>query len=142
MPLVVQLVAQLAAKHRVAPPRLPRAVAAALCAYDWPGNVRELRNVIERLCVLRGGRTVRAADLPPGISIAARAGATATATATARADAALSVRLDQPLEATIDEIIRAAVALEGGNLSRAAERLGIGLRTVQRRLRGVVTPAT
>ena len=42
------------------------------------------------------------------------------------------VRLDQPLEETIDRILRAALALEGGNRSRAARRLSIGLRTMQR----------
>ena len=38
------------------------------------------------------------------------------------------------LEASVDRIIQAAVALERGNRSRAADRLGVGLRTVQRKL--------
>jgi DNA-binding NtrC family response regulator len=44
------------------------------------------------------------------------------------------VQLDRPLEETIDDIIEAAVAFDGGNRSAAARRLGIGLRTIQRRL--------
>src|SRR6266508_5785872 len=39
----------------------------------------------------------------------------------------IEVRLDQPLDETINEIIRTAVEIEGGNRSRAAVRLGVGL---------------
>jgi transcriptional regulator with GAF, ATPase, and Fis domain len=36
-----------------------------LCGYRWPGNVRELKNVVERMVLKAGGRTIRPADLPP-----------------------------------------------------------------------------
>ncbi len=36
----------------------------ALMTYAWPGNVRELRNLIERLCILTSGETIRRDDLP------------------------------------------------------------------------------
>jgi len=42
----------------------------------------------------------------------------------------------RPLEENVDRIIEATLALEGGNRSRTARRLGIGLRTLQRRLAG------
>ncbi len=135
-PLVQQFIQQLAAKHRVEAPRLTRAASAALVAYAWPGNVRELRNVVERLCVLRGGKSVRLSDLPSAVGAASTASGRTSASA-ARTDT-LDVRLDRPLDDTITEIIRAAVEAEGGNRSRAAQRLSIGLRTVQRRLRDVV----
>ena len=38
---------------------------AALCRHSWAGNVRELSNLIERLSILCGGRTVDVGDLPP-----------------------------------------------------------------------------
>ena len=126
-PLISELTAQLTSKHRVAAPELTRGAAAALRQYDWPGNIRELRNVVEQLCLLRAGRPVRVADLPAPIQAGARANSAA---------ATLEVRLDQPLVDTIDRIIEAAVALENGNRARAARRLGLGLRTVQRHLRG------
>jgi two-component system nitrogen regulation response regulator NtrX len=37
----------------------------ALLDYSWPGNVRELRNLIERLCILTTGDSIRREDLPP-----------------------------------------------------------------------------
>lgn len=135
VPLIQQLTEQLATQHRVKPPRHTRAVIGALRNYAWPGNVRELRNVVERLCVLRGGKPVRLADLPPAIQarsspVRAREGLGSSAT--------LEVHLDRPLDETVTDIIRAALELEGGNRSRTAERLSIGLRTVQRRLRAMV----
>jgi len=45
---------------KIAPPALD-----TLMDYSWPGNVRELRNLIERLCILIGGDTIRRDDLPP-----------------------------------------------------------------------------
>ncbi len=131
VPLIGQLIPELAAKHRIAPARFTRAVVAALRAYSWPGNVRELRNVIELACLLRSGRSVRLADLPLRIqAVAARRGARET---TGRSSLeVVEVRLDRPLHEAIDQIIQAAVEHEGGSHARAAARLAIGLRTVQR----------
>lgn len=132
-PLIQQLVEQATSKHRVSAPRLTRAARKALKKHAWPGNIRELRNVVEQLCLLRGGKTVHPADLPPPLRSAEQSSSSA---ATPRDDTVL-VRLDQPLEESVDRIIEASVALAGGNRSIAARRLGIGLRTVQRRLRSV-----
>jgi DNA-binding NtrC family response regulator len=129
-PLVRQLVEQLSAKHGVESPRMTRSAMRALCAHAWPGNIRELRNAIELVCILRAGRTVRVHDLPPSIREAVPLDDTAAAPTKV-----LEIRLDRPLDDTVDQIIRAAVALEQGNRARAAARLGIGLRTVQRHLR-------
>jgi DNA-binding NtrC family response regulator len=125
-PLIQQFVAELAAKHRVKPPRFTRGAIAALRGYPWPGNVRELRNTVELLCLLRAGKVVRAQDLADRIRAAPPA---------AKLGDVLEISLSDPLDDSIDAIIRAAVELEGGNRSRAAERLHIGLRTVQRRLK-------
>lgn len=35
----------------------------ALCQYPWPGNVRELQNVVERVMILRAGRTIDGSDV-------------------------------------------------------------------------------
>jgi transcriptional regulator with PAS, ATPase and Fis domain len=136
-PLVAELTAQMTSKHRVRAPELTRSAKAALRGYAWPGNIRELRNVVEQLCLLRGGKPVRAADLPSTI----RALLASPNDAAGSAGATLEVRLDQPLDESIDRIIEAAVAHERGNRSLAAQRLGIGLRTVQRRLRGSARPS-
>jgi len=132
-PLVAELREQLSQRHGVDAPRISRTVAAAFRHYDWPGNIRELRNVVEQLCLLRSGKSVRLADLPPAL----RAAATSSEPEPLAAST-LTVRLDQPLDDTIDDVLEAALALEHGNRSRAARRLGIGVRTIQRRLRGAV----
>ncbi|MCC6525385.1 MAG: sigma-54-dependent Fis family transcriptional regulator [Polyangiaceae bacterium] len=132
VPLVTQFVAQLSAKHGVAPPRLGRQVLAALRAYAWPGNVRELRNTIELLCLLRSGRSARPEDLPAPLRAALAPGS-----ATPAAGARLTLELDRSLDEHVDRILRAVLELEGGHQTRAAARLGVSVRTLQRRLGAV-----
>lgn len=129
-PLIDELMAEMSSKHSVAAPRLGRQAIAALRSHSWPGNIRELRNVVEQLCLLRSGKNIRASDLPPMIQGASSDHPPAHDSP----PGSLVVQLDRPLEETIDDIIEAAVAFDGGNRSAAARRLGIGLRTIQRRL--------
>jgi DNA-binding NtrC family response regulator len=128
-PLVHQFVAHASAKHATRPPRLTRAMMTALRSYAWPGNIRELRNAVQLICLLREGKQARVEDLPKRIGSSlepprVRRGA--------KRNAAIDIRLDQPLEETIDRIFCAALALEDGNRSRAARRLSVSLRTMQR----------
>jgi transcriptional regulator with PAS, ATPase and Fis domain len=125
-PLIEQFVAQFSALHGMDPPRLSRAARAAMLAYPWPGNVRELRNTVEMVCLLRAGLPVRMRDLPECMSLPEE-----------RAQApkpSLVVDLGEPLERVVERVIEATLALEQGNRSRAAERLGISVRTIQRHL--------
>jgi two-component system response regulator HydG len=95
---------------------------AALQAYPWPGNVRELENAIERAVVLARGDVIGVHDLPE--RVATRPGGSR----------ALQFAVGTPLE----EIERAAIAatldMTGGDKRRAALLLGIGVRTLYRRL--------
>jgi len=117
----------------------------------WEGNVRELRNLIESLVVLTPGDEIGVADVPdeyrqpqvPPAGASPPAGEVPVPAALAASDAAGSERtppgaLPGP-GATMDEIERHAIltALEktGGNRTQAAEMLGIGLRTLQRKLK-------
>ncbi len=127
-PLIQQLTAQMAARHGTKLPRYGRAAMAALRAYAWPGNVRELRNVVELVCLLREGKAVRLRDLPDGIQ---QAGERSKET-DARTGETIEVSLARPLDESVATILRAALALEEGNRSRAAKRLGVSLRTMQR----------
>jgi DNA-binding NtrC family response regulator len=123
--LIDAFVAQLAAIHGCPAAKLTRNARAALIAHDWPGNVRQLRNLIELVTILRSGKTVRVQDLPPGFhhpkSSAAPAGG------------ALSIDVDRPLAEIVDRVIDHAIALEQGNLTHAAKRLGVSIRMLQRR---------
>ena len=95
----------------------------------WEGNVRELRNLVESLVVLAPNPEIRVEDLPAEYlhadPDATEPGATSPIPGTERM--------------TMEEIERRAIleALEktGGNRTQAAEQLGIGLRTLQRKLK-------
>jgi DNA-binding NtrC family response regulator len=129
-PLLSQFIAQLAGRHAVRPPRFTREAKALLLRYDWPGNVRELRNVVETLCLLRDGRSVRAVDLPEGIrASASHEGEEARPES---GSSLVTFDLDEGLDELIRHAVEAALALEGGNKSAAAARLRISPRTVQR----------
>jgi len=130
-PLVHQFVAQASARHGTKPPQMARATLAAMSHYAWPGNIRELRNVVELLCLLRDGKQARMCDLPVPIQSSGR-GTQATPDEEATGRSAISVPLDRPLQETIGRILSAALELERGNRSRAARRLSISLRTMQR----------
>jgi len=130
-PLVQQFVGELSAKHGVRPPRVGRATLSVLKSYEWPGNVRELRNAVELLCVLRAGKLARPRDLPELVRDSAPK-PLHVSEPDAGDDESLQVSLKRPLDETIERILAAALALEGGNRSRAARRLGLSLRTMQR----------
>jgi DNA-binding NtrC family response regulator len=124
--LLDSFVANLAAMHDGPPPQITRAARAALISYDWPGNVRELRNVVELLCILRPGKRVRLQDLPAAMRVAS---------GDPHAGETISLHLDRPLAEIVERVVDEVVARERGNLSRAAERLGVSVRTLQRRRR-------
>jgi len=91
---------------------------ALLLAYGWPGNIRELQNVVERAAILCQGEQI----LPAYLNL----------TPASPAPAAAGPRTLRELER---EAILAALAACKGNRRGAAERLGIGLRTLYTRLR-------
>jgi transcriptional regulator with PAS, ATPase and Fis domain len=123
--LIDAFIAQLAAIHDCEPPRLTRSARAALVAHDWPGNVRQLKNVLEFVTILHPGEIVRAQELAPRIN---RSGGGATP-----AESELSIDTSQPLSTIVDRVIAYVLADERGNLTRAAKRLGVSIRTLQRR---------
>jgi DNA-binding NtrC family response regulator len=129
-PLLTQFLAQLSARHGVRPPKFNRQTKALLLQYDWPGNVRELRNVVETLCLLKEGRQVRPADLPDEVR---RQFAPADRPATAiERKGELVLELSDGLELLTSQIIEAALAAEDGSTIRAAARLKVSPRTLQR----------
>ncbi|MFG1360976.1 sigma-54-dependent Fis family transcriptional regulator [Xanthobacter pseudotagetidis] len=100
-------------------PRFTDAATDALGAYDWPGNVRELRNMADMLLTMLDGHVVDVADLPPEIRDRGQ-------------PAALAASGD--LKALELAAISAAIEACGGNLSKAAKRLGIARSTLYLRV--------
>jgi len=89
--------------------------------HPWSGNIRELRNCLESMVVLSSGDTLTADDLPPQFR-----------DAPAAAPAAESG--SGTLESSERELIARALEHCNGNITRAAQELGISRRTLHRRL--------
>jgi transcriptional regulator with PAS, ATPase and Fis domain len=103
----------------------PRAME-LLCAYSWPGNVRELRNVIERATIVAGGHFITTDDLPQLVDI----------TRAREADSG-SVRGLAPgltVAEAEQQLIEVTLQHTRGNKTRAAELLGISLKTLHNKL--------
>ncbi|MBL8113917.1 MAG: sigma-54-dependent Fis family transcriptional regulator [Acidobacteria bacterium] len=121
-----------------------------LAAYDWPGNVRELKNVMESAVLFAQGSRIDVRDLPEGLRRAT--GVVVPEMPTFPEDAAperleggaaigpptlsFTGSLVGKTMAEIEkEAILTALQASGGNRKKAAERLDIGLRTLQRKLK-------
>jgi two-component system response regulator HydG len=94
----------------------------ALKARKWPGNVRQLRNVVERALVVTRGPLLTQGDLPP------------EAAPGADASAVFEVRLGSSIEQVERDLILRTIDVAEGNKARAAEILGISLKTLYNRL--------
>jgi DNA-binding NtrC family response regulator len=90
--------------------------------HSWPGNVRELRNVIERATIVAKSDVVEPADLPPLAHVGAPAAGGPSLTPGTTVDEAERQLIELTLEHT------------GGNKTRAAEMLGISLKTLHNKL--------
>jgi two-component system response regulator HydG len=110
----------------------------ALINYDWPGNVRELENAIERAVIIASGRQIESDDLPEAVGRAALAEGARARGERARAAHGGGSKIEIELPSTVDDIerrvIEATLALTGGDKSRAARALGIGRKTLYRKL--------
>jgi DNA-binding NtrC family response regulator len=96
--------------------------------YSWPGNVRELRNALERAVIVCEGSVVETKHLPPGF------GQSAVRPAATDPDA---VRLG--VGTTVEEaerlLILKTLEATSNNKTRAAEILGISLKTLHNKLK-------
>ena len=107
---------------------LEAAAEQALVAADWPGNVRELENVLNRACILADGECITLADLPADITRIVQAGASA------EAPAANGGSLRAQLRSFEARLIARALQEANDDRRIAAERLGIGLSSLYRKL--------
>ena len=94
---------------------------ARLCSYGWPGNIRELRNCMESAVVMCRKKLITEEDLPPALQSGGD-------------DGWVRVPVNSSLEEAEKLIIRAAITFHKGNKSKAAETLGIGRKTLHRKI--------
>jgi two-component system response regulator HydG len=102
-----------------------------LAAFAWPGNVRQLRNVIESMVVVDCDETLDVDDLPVEIE---PAGAPVEEAGAAGLPG-LAGLVGRPLEEIERLFIAETLKVTGGNREQAAEMLGIGERTLYRKIK-------
>jgi DNA-binding NtrC family response regulator len=104
--------------HKKEPKKVSDRALDLMLQYPWPGNVRELRNVAERMVLLSPNETLEPRDLPASISHSQDS----------RPE--ISIPLDQPLEDMEKAVISSVFSRITRNRRKAAEILGISLRTL------------
>jgi transcriptional regulator with PAS, ATPase and Fis domain len=126
--LVELLLAEMGAKHSRKVAAVSEAVLNQFNQYSWPGNVRELRNTIERAVIVCDAGVIETKHLPPGF------GQAPLRTAANDPDA---VRLG--VGTTVEEaekmLILKTLEATSNNKTRAAEILGISLKTLHNKLK-------
>jgi DNA-binding NtrC family response regulator len=98
----------------------------ALRSYHWPGNLRELRNVVERSVIVAKGSRIRKEDLPPSI---------VSPQSRTRPEAAVEFAVGTTVEEAEKNLILKTLDATGQNKTRAAEILGISLKTLHNKLK-------
>ena len=156
LPIAEALLGDLNRKHECRVVEISPAVLDALVTHSWPGNVRELRNVLERAVILAGEGTIELKHLPgflQGKTPSAAAAASATAIAAPGAATAVSSTPAAPqapppedresvrfqIGTTVEEaekqLILRTLEHTRNNKTRAAEILGISLKTLHNKLK-------
>jgi transcriptional regulator with PAS, ATPase and Fis domain len=126
--LVKNLIGEIDAKHQRNVAMVSEAVMNVFHSYSWPGNVRELRNVLERAIIVCEGSVIETRHLPPGFG---------QVTPKPPVLEANAVRLG--VGTTVGEaerlLIMKTLESTNNNKTRAAEILGISLKTLHNKLK-------
>ncbi|HUE84137.1 MAG TPA: sigma-54 dependent transcriptional regulator [Pyrinomonadaceae bacterium] len=126
LPLLAQhLVTRLAEKHNRPARFLSPAALSALQFHAWPGNVRELRNVIERAVIICSSEQIERHHFAP-YPIEQRE--------RARNEDTLTLPVGTPIEEVERQMILRTLQKTKNNKTRAAELLGISLKTLHNKI--------
>jgi DNA-binding NtrC family response regulator len=106
---------------------LDEAVLSGLVAQPWPGNVRELRNTLERAIIVCEGDTILPKHIPPSPTL--------RVADTGDGPDSVSFRVGTSLEDAEKALILKTLAANGNNKTRAADVLGISLKTLHNKLK-------
>ena len=111
--------------------RFTPAALARLTTHGWPGNIRELGNVVERVALLSDSTSIGAEALGLGPAEDVRA----ESAESRDHDVEPRAPIDDAVAALERDHLRQALAAAGGNVTRAAQRLGLTRNTLRYRLR-------
>jgi two-component system response regulator HydG len=128
IPLVDYYRKQYTKKHRKNVRGISGGVSRKLFDYDWPGNVRQLRNFVESMVVVDMDGVLDVDDLPPEL---AEPAGSATETSACGPSELVGKSLAEIERWAVEHTLR----LTGGNREDAARILGIGARTLYRKLK-------
>ena len=140
-PISEALLGELNRKHECRVSDLTPEVMEAFNRYHWPGNVRELRNVLERAVILAGEGSIEVKHLPAFLQdrpavVAPGAPTGAPAPAAAQDDLeGLRIRIGTTVEEAEKGLILRTLEHTRNNKTRAAEILGISLKTLHNKLK-------
>jgi DNA-binding NtrC family response regulator len=98
-----------------------------LIAQGWPGNVRELRNTLERAIIVCDGDTILPRHMPPAPAL--------RSTESADGPDSVSFRVGTSLDDAEKALILKTLAANANNKTRAADVLGISLKTLHNKLK-------
>jgi len=101
-------------------------------AHQWPGNIRELRNTLERAVIVCDGALVEPKHLPPNFGSAAFR-------APAGDGDGIRLEVGTTVEQAEKMLILKTLAANGNNKTRAADVLGISLKTLHNKLKAYGT---
>jgi two-component system response regulator HydG len=94
-----------------------------LVSFPWPGNVRQLKTAVENMVVLSNGPVLGVEDLPPDMRPAVAVGG------------GMNNLVGISIEEAERELIRNTLKMVHGNREQAAKILGIGERTLYRKIK-------
>jgi two-component system nitrogen regulation response regulator NtrX len=117
---------QFARRYGQSPKRFTPAAAEALKAYRWPGNVRELRNIVERLVILVDQEEIDRSDLPAVVRGGSAPGSLVIPD---------YASLKEGREDFERRLIQKKIRETGGNITRAAELLGLERTSLYRKMK-------
>lgn len=122
--LVAHYIPKFAAQMGIESPTVDEDTMAALQAYNWPGNVRQLINTIQQMVVVCDGNRLEPRHLPTEMRPAASSSGSVS-----------QIKAGTSLDQLEKQAIREALRIHAGNREAAAKMLGIGERTLYRKLK-------
>jgi DNA-binding NtrC family response regulator len=139
--MVETLIREINRKHDCRVVDVSPEVLDALQRHQWPGNVRELRNVLERAVILAGEGTIEIKNLPgfmqhrPAMAPGVMAAAAPASTVVAEDPDAVKFQIGTTVEEAEKGLILRTLEHTRNNKTRAAEILGISLKTLHNKLK-------